>query len=53
MAEREHEPRRAADESRHQHGHGEGHGGHEGHAEVYRRRFWINLILAVPVVCDA
>jgi P-type Cu2+ transporter len=42
--------RRAADESRHQHGHGEDHGGHEGHAEVYRRRFWINLMLAVPVV---
>ena len=29
---------------------GHGHAGHEGHAEVYRRRFWINLILAVPVV---
>ena len=29
---------------------GAGHAGHEGHAEVYRRRFWINLILAVPVV---
>jgi Cu2+-exporting ATPase len=29
----------------HQHGHD-----HEGHADVYRRRFWINLILALPVV---
>ena len=29
---------------------GHAHSGHEGHAEVYRRRFWINLILAVPVV---
>ena len=26
------------------------HAGHEGHAEVYRRRFWVNLILALPVV---
>jgi Cu2+-exporting ATPase len=24
--------------------------GHEGHADVYRRRFWVNLILAVPVL---
>ncbi|HWB55862.1 MAG TPA: copper-translocating P-type ATPase [Gaiellaceae bacterium] len=24
--------------------------GHPGHADVYRRRFWITLILAVPVV---
>jgi len=24
--------------------------GHTGHADVYRRRFWITLILAVPVV---
>ena len=33
-------------------GHGDhaGHGGHVGHAEVFRRRFWISLILAVPVV---
>jgi len=29
---------------------GHAHAGHEGYAEVYRRRFWINLILAVPVV---
>ena len=27
-----------------------GHAGHAGHADVYRRRFWITLILAVPVV---
>jgi P-type Cu2+ transporter len=26
------------------------HRAHAGHADVYRRRFWINLILAVPVV---
>jgi Cu2+-exporting ATPase len=32
--------------------HGDAHDGqaHADHAEVYRRRFWINLILAVPVV---
>ncbi|MPY92637.1 MAG: heavy metal translocating P-type ATPase [Acidimicrobiia bacterium] len=30
-------------------GHG-GHGGHAGHAEVFRRPFWISLVLAVPVV---
>jgi P-type Cu2+ transporter len=48
--EREHELRRAAEESRREHGHGQNHGGHVGHAEVYRRRFWINLILALPVV---
>jgi Cu2+-exporting ATPase len=33
----------------HDHGHG-GHGGHAGHAEIYRRRFFVTLILAVPVV---
>jgi Cu2+-exporting ATPase len=33
-------------------GHGQGNErlGHAGHADVYRRRFWITLILAVPVV---
>ena len=34
----------------HGHGHDQDHGGHAGHADVYRRRFWITLILAVPVV---
>jgi Cu2+-exporting ATPase len=33
--------------SDHYHGHGHG---HAGHAELYRRRFWVTLILAVPVV---
>jgi Cu2+-exporting ATPase len=53
---REHQLRRAAAESSpaheggHDHGGGHGHDGHAGHADVYRRRFWINLILAVPVV---
>ncbi|MGB3305866.1 MAG: heavy metal translocating P-type ATPase [Thermomicrobiales bacterium] len=30
-------------------GHG-AHGGHEGHADIFRRRFWINLLLSIPVV---
>ncbi|MDP3891789.1 heavy metal translocating P-type ATPase, partial [Nocardioides sp.] len=30
-------------------GHG-GHSGHEGHVEVFRRLFWIMLVLAVPTV---
>jgi Cu2+-exporting ATPase len=39
------------------HGHGDAghaghadHAGHAGHADVYRRRFWVCLILAAPVV---
>ncbi len=28
----------------------EGHGGHEGHAEMFRRLFWANLVLAIPVL---
>jgi Cu2+-exporting ATPase len=31
-------------------GHGHDEHAHADHADVYRRRFWINLILAVPVV---
>jgi P-type Cu2+ transporter len=26
------------------------HAGHAGHAEIYRQRFWISLILSVPVI---
>lgn len=36
------------------HGHGTGHGhsgpDHTGHAELFRRLFWWNLVLAVPVI---
>ena len=33
------------------HGAHAGHdGGHAGHADIFRRRFWINLVLAIPVV---
>ena len=46
--EHRHDLDRAAEHA----GHGQGHEhlGHVGHADVYRRRFWITLILAVPVV---
>jgi Cu2+-exporting ATPase len=46
--EHQHDPDRAAEHA----GHGQGHErlGHAGHVDVYRRRFWITLILAVPVV---
>ena len=30
-------------------GHGD-HGGHAGHADLFRRRFWISLILSIPVI---
>jgi Cu2+-exporting ATPase len=43
--EREHELHDAAAHAGAHH-----HGDHAGHADVYRRRFWICLILAVPVV---
>jgi P-type Cu2+ transporter len=48
--EREHELRRPVEQSRREHGQGHDHSGPAGHAGVYRRRFWINLILALPVV---
>ncbi len=35
---------------REEHGRHEEHGGHEGHAEMFRRLFWANLALAVPVL---
>jgi len=37
----------------HEHHHHDGHGGHEGHVAVYRRLFWIMLVLAVPVVATS
>jgi Cu2+-exporting ATPase len=33
-----------------QHAAHSGHGGHAGHAEIYRRKFWISLLLSIPVV---
>lgn len=29
---------------------GHGQGGHAGHADVFRRRFWITLLLSIPVI---
>jgi P-type Cu2+ transporter len=39
----------------HDHGHGDhaghdGHGGHAGHEAMFRTRFWVSLILTIPVV---
>ena len=34
----------------HGHGHDAHRGGHAGHAEMFRRMFWANLVLAVPVL---
>jgi P-type Cu2+ transporter len=47
--EREHELHRPVGEhARHAAGHD--HTAHAGHADVYKRRFWITLIVAIPVV---
>lgn len=53
----EHEGHNAPEGSGHEHGHEHGghsgHGGHGGHGDhvgQFRRLFWINLIIAVPVV---
>ncbi|MFO7917758.1 MAG: heavy metal translocating P-type ATPase, partial [Anaerolineae bacterium] len=27
-----------------------GHGGHAGHEQMFRRRFWINLVLTIPIL---
>ena len=37
------------------HGHGghSGHGGHMGHAAIFRDRFWISLVLSIPVVLSS
>ncbi|MDQ3467599.1 MAG: heavy metal translocating P-type ATPase, partial [Chloroflexota bacterium] len=32
------------------HGAHGGDGGHGGHADIFRRRFWLNLLLTIPVV---
>lgn len=32
------------------HGHPDGHAGHGAHGEMFRRRFWVSLVLAIPVV---
>jgi P-type Cu2+ transporter len=50
---REHEasPTGRADQEAHQgHGGHEGHGGHGDHAAMFRRKFWLSLVLTVPAV---
>ncbi|MDX1689863.1 MAG: heavy metal translocating P-type ATPase [Acidimicrobiia bacterium] len=38
----------------HDSGHGDDHGGgHDDHAAVFRRRFWIHLVLAVPILASS
>src|SRR3954447_11918330 len=32
------------------HERGHGHGGHADHAEMFRRKFWISLLLTIPTV---
>lgn len=33
-----------------EHGDHGGHGGHAGHAEMFKNRFWLSLVLSIPVV---
>lgn len=44
-----------AEHSEHRHheqpaGHGEQHADHSGHEELFRRRFWVSLLLSIPVL---
>ncbi|WP_304118480.1 heavy metal translocating P-type ATPase [Mycolicibacterium bacteremicum] len=45
----DHEAHAAADTEQHHQGHG-GHGGHGDHVTQFRKLFWVNMIIAVPVV---
>ncbi|MGK2869720.1 MAG: heavy metal translocating P-type ATPase, partial [Mycobacterium sp.] len=45
----DHEAHAAADTEQHHQGHG-GHGGHGDHVAQFRKLFWVNMIIAVPVV---
>ncbi len=47
--EHEHHMDHGHDEHQHHGGHG-GHGGHRDHVAMFRRLFWIMLVVAVPVV---
>ena len=49
-AEETHHARHHDDHAAHGDDHAGGHGGHGDHAEQFRRLFWRNLILAIPVV---
>jgi Cu2+-exporting ATPase len=46
-----HEPESGHDHAAMNHGGHEGHsGGHAGHADMFRTRFWISLLLTIPIV---
>ncbi len=46
----EHDAAMAEEHAEATHGGHHGHGGHGDHAEMFRRRFWISLVLTVPAV---
>ena len=52
-----HEPELATEGSPHgaspEHEHGSGHGGHGDHVAMFRRRFWLSLILTLPLVATS
>ena len=54
MSSTPHEPHTAQHTGHHQHSGHDDHAGHNKHAghdpEMFRRRFWISLILTVPLV---
>ncbi len=39
-----------ASHAHHEHAGHDDHAGHAGHADIFRRRFWITLILSIPVI---
>ncbi|MFB6107342.1 MAG: heavy metal translocating P-type ATPase [Haloplanus sp.] len=51
-AERQETRRRSATDpgARHDHGDGKDHTDHAGHESTFRRRFWVSLVLSIPVV---
>src|SRR5215211_7431900 len=40
----------ADEHAHHQHGDHDGHSGHGDHAAMFRRKFWLSLVLTIPVV---
>ncbi|WP_210506661.1 heavy metal translocating P-type ATPase [Naasia sp. SYSU D00057] len=49
-AEHDHSAHGAHAHAGHAHGDHGGHGGHGDHAALFRNRFWVSLVLAIPVV---
>jgi Cu2+-exporting ATPase len=46
----DHHPGQIATEARAPHAAADHHGGHADHVAVFRRRFWVNLLLALPII---